>query len=239
MFKRRSSKDLSAKIGYDNVNGKASRTSAAAAAAAASVASAPVADVPLTKQGSSSSSFPSSNPPRKSTGTLSPEGSTETTADTTSNRPSPLAAIKSLPPDNDHNDSAVQLQQVQAAANGVAATIATTATTAATTTTTSSTKVPSNKAKSSSSASKVMAEPSSKSLVIGEGVLFEGATEGCAAAVVGGKLVGTVKSKRLEITRAGRVQGEAVVETAEIAGIFEGKLVATKALKVRQAMMRK
>lgn len=77
-----------------------------------------------------------------------------------------------------------------------------------------------------------MPEPPSKSLVIGEGVLFEGTTEGCAAAVVGGKLVGNVKSRRLEVTRAGRVEGVAVVETAEIAGIFEGNLVATKALKV-------
>ncbi|CAN0494120.1 unnamed protein product, partial [Ectocarpus sp. 8 AP-2014] len=98
-----------------------------------------------------------------------------------------------------------------------------------------STKAPSkaNKSVTAAAAPKVVAEPPSKSLVIGEGVLFEGATEGCAAAVVGGKLVGTVKSKRLEVTRAGKMEGTAVVEIAEIAGTFEGNLTVTKALKVR------
>lgn len=192
------------KIGYDNVNGKPSKHSAAQTGAA---------NVPLTNQGPSFSS--SSNPPRKSTGTLSPEGSNEAS--------SSLAAIKSLPPANNSDTDEVQpLQQDQVVAHGVATAIS---------------KVPSSNGKASSSAAasatRVAAEPPSKSLVIGEGVLFEGATEGCTAAVVGGKLVGTVKSERLEITRAGRMEGLAVVETAEIAGTFEGKLLATKALKVR------
>lgn len=92
--------------------------------------------------------------------------------------------------------------------------------------------------KSSSSGSAMAAprhspEPPAKSLVIGEGVLFEGATEGCTAAVVGGRLRGTVKSRRLEVTRVGRMEGTATAETIEIAGAFEGILTATKALKVR------
>lgn len=85
----------------------------------------------------------------------------------------------------------------------------------------------------SSSHAAVAAEPPAKSLVIGEGVIFEGTTEGCAAAIVGGKLRGTIKSRRLEITRMGKMEGTAIAETAEIAGSFEGNLVVLKLLKVR------
>ena len=210
MFKRRSSKDLSAKIGYDHVNGKASRNSSASSVAATTVA--PVSNIVPGhhKQGSFASSTSSY---RKTTGMPSPEGDSGGATDTSiSTGPSPLAALKPLPPPDQ------QQQQQQQQPGSV---------------------VPSSAAKSSSksksaSAPKAVAEPPSKSLVIGEGVLFEGTTEGCAAAVVGGKLVGTVKSRRLEITRAGRMEGTAYAETAEIAGMFEGNLTVTKALKVRQ-----
>lgn len=211
MFKRRSSKELSAKIGYDHVNGKGSRnmsvSSLSSTTSAANDAVAPVASIPgghlHHKQGSFSSG---SSSDRKTTGMPSPEGDSGDDPSATE-RPSPLAALKLLPP-------AEQQQQQQPVI---------------------STKAPSkaNKSSSAAAAPKVVAEPPSKSLVIGEGVLFEGATEGCAAAVVGGKLVGTVKSKRLEVTRAGKMEGTAVVETAEIAGTFEGNLTVTKALKVR------
>lgn len=92
---------------------------------------------------------------------------------------------------------------------------------------------PKSNAKSST---KVAMDPPSKLLMIGEGVVFEGATEGCVAAVIAGKLKGKVKSRRLEVTRAGRVDGTAICETAEIAGMFEGNLTATKALKVSFAI---
>lgn len=214
MFRRRSSKELSAKIGYDHVNGKASRnpsvTSSLSSSTSTATAVAPVASIPPPgghhdKQGS----FSSGSSYRKTTGMPSPEGDNNNNSGddptaTESRGPSPLAALKPLPP-------AEQQQQQQQVI---------------------STKAPS-KAKPAAAAPKVVAEPPSKSLVIGEGVLFEGATEGCAAAVVGGKLVGTVKSKRLEVTRAGKMEGIAVVETAEIAGTFEGTLTVTKALKVR------
>lgn len=222
MFKRRSSKDLSAKIGYDHVNGKASRSSSSSI----TTSSAPVANVPHShrKHPSFSSSY------RKTTGMPSPEGDSGGATDTSnSTGPSPLGGIKSLPPggqtlepEERGQQQQPQLQQPQRdqqqreqQGNGVTAI------------------KPSGKSKSSSAAPKVVAEPPSKSLVIGEGVLFEGATEGCSAAVVGGRLVGTVKSRRLEITRAGRMEGTATVETAEIAGTFEGSLTVTKALKVR------
>eukprot|EP00903_Cladosiphon_okamuranus_P008540 g8199.t1 len=206
MFKRRSSKDLSAKIGYDNVNGKASRNPSLSSIGTSAVA--PVANiVPGHQKQSSFSSY------RRTTGMPSPEGDSGATTDTASNStgPSPLAAMKPVPP------SAQQPQQQQEQQSAVATTVAA-----------SSTKAPSKP----KSAPKAVAEPPSKSLVIGEGVLFEGSTEGCAAAVVGGKLVGTVKSRRLEITRAGKMEGTAYAETAEIAGTFEGNLVVTKALKI-------
>ncbi|CAM9521141.1 unnamed protein product [Ectocarpus sp. 13 AM-2016] len=211
MFRRRSSKELSAKIGYDHVNGKTSRnasvSSLSASTSVANNAVAPVANIPPPgghlhhKQGSFSSGSSSS---RQTTGMPSPEGDSGDDPSATE-RPSPLAALKPLPP-------AEQQQQQQQVI---------------------STKAPSkaNKTAAPPPPPKEVAEPPSKSLVIGEGVLFEGATEGCAAAVVGGKLVGTVKSKRLEVTRAGKMEGTAVVEMAEIAGTFEGNLTVTKALK--------
>jgi len=205
MFKRRSSKDLSAKIGYDHVNGKASRNSSASSVAATTIA--PVANIVPGHQ--KQASFSSASSYRKTTGMPSPEGGAAT--DTSiSTGPSPLAALKPLPPSAQAPPPAQQQQQQQQLDSVVAAKA-------------------SSKPKP---APKAVAEPPSKSLVIGEGVLFEGTTEGCAAAVVGGKLVGTVKSRRLEITRAGRMEGTAYAETAEIAGMFEGNLVVTKALKV-------
>lgn len=75
-------------------------------------------------------------------------------------------------------------------------------------------------------------EPPAKSLVIGEGVVFEGTTEGCATAVVGGKLRGTVKTRRLEITKGGKMEGTAFADVTEIAGMFEGNLAVTNGLKV-------
>lgn len=75
-------------------------------------------------------------------------------------------------------------------------------------------------------------EPPPKSLVVGEGVIFEGTTEGCAAAIIGGKLRGMVKTKRLEITKGGKMEGTAIVDAAEIAGTFEGNLAVANGLKV-------
>lgn len=200
MFRRKSSKDLSAKIGYDHVNGKVSSSRNPSVSSVPSSSSvAPVASiVPGHKK---QSSFSSASSYRKTTGMPSPEGDSGGATDTNSTGPSPLAAIKPVQP------SAQEPQQPAPAAV---------------------VRAPSK----SKPAAKVVAEPPSKSLVIGEGVLFEGATEGCAAAVVGGKLVGTVKSRRLEVTRAGRMEGTAYAETAEIAGTFEGDLTVTKALKV-------
>lgn len=204
MFKRRSSKDLSAKIGYDHVNGKASRNSSSSSVAATTLA--PVSNIVPGHQ--KQASFSSTSSYRKTTGMPSPEGDAGGATDTSiSTGPSPLAALKPLP----SSAQAPPAQQQQPESVAAA-------------------KASSSKSKPAPKAA--VAEPPSKSLVIGEGVLFEGTTEGCAAAVVGGKLVGTVKSRRLEITRAGRMEGTAYAETAEIAGMFEGNLTVTKALKV-------
>ncbi len=206
MFKRRSSKDLSAKIGYDHVNGKASRNSSSSSVAATTLA--PVANIVPGHQ--KQASFSSTSSYRKTTGMPSPEGDSGGATDTSiSTGPSPLAALKPVPSSAQAPPPAEQQQEPETVVAAKAS---------------SSSK--------SKPAAKAVAEPPSKSLVIGEGVLFEGTTEGCAAAVVGGKLVGTVKSRRLEITRSGRMEGTAYAETAEIAGMFEGNLTVTKALKV-------
>lgn len=75
-------------------------------------------------------------------------------------------------------------------------------------------------------------EQPAKTLIIGEGVFFEGMTEGCVLAVVGGKFRGTVNSQRVEVTKTGKAEGAAITETAEIAGVFEGNLAVRKSLKV-------
>ncbi|CAM9856742.1 unnamed protein product, partial [Sphacelaria rigidula] len=75
-------------------------------------------------------------------------------------------------------------------------------------------------------------EQPAKTLVIGAGVFFEGMTEGCVLTIVGGKFRGTVNSRRVEVTKEGKVEGAAIAETAEIAGVFEGNLAVSKSLKV-------
>lgn len=210
MFKRRSSKDLSARIGYESVNNKPSKKITEPTAPASTSAVAPVANVVSAAMGVPTLQSSSS---RRASGT-SGGGGTPPTVPTTATGASPVTSmVKSLPPPANNSGNVVAAAVVSKAP---------------------STAAPSkSSSKSSASApAKVPQEPPSKSLVIGEDVLFEGTTEGCAAAIVGGKLRGTVKSRRLEITKQGRMEGTAIAETAEIAGVFEGNLDVSKSLKV-------
>ncbi|CAM9456226.1 unnamed protein product, partial [Laminaria digitata] len=253
LFKRRSSsKDLSAKIGYD-LNPKKYERGIPTSGASPSTSMAPVSNItaggPTHQKQASSSSILS----YRKTSAPSPHGMGSGGVDDISYGgtplaagPSPLSSFKqSLPP-----SGAAAAAAAAASAAAAAAAAGTGSISNGTSHSVSSRGLghqgpalsdapPRRKSASSASSStsgspsKQQVEPPAKSLVIGEGVLFEGTTEGCAAAVVGGKLRGTVKSRRLEVTRAGRMEGTAFAETAEIAGTFEGTLTVTKALKVR------
>lgn len=210
MFRRRSSKDLSAKIGYDHVTAKQAAkkldpTSSSISAPPASASDVSKPAVLQQQYSSTSHSRKASNGGGVAAGNIPGKGTPA------------MSSIKTvaLPDDGPIKPSS----------------------SAAGTTAQLNVPPPKNSSKTVAPA-KQPAEPPAKSLVIGEGVLFEGTTEGCAAAVVGGRLKGTVKSRRLEITRAGKMEGTAIAETAEISGMFEGTLTVTKSLKVSICMLR-
>lgn len=204
------------RVGYEHLNGKPTKKLDLPRSSASAIA--PVANVSAQ---SIQQNLASSSSSLKTTATTSPQANGEVP---TSAGASPLASLKGVIPPAapastgssgggfPNGDGIKVSARGSSASNGAIA-------------------PPKSSAKSSSH-SKVTVDPPSKLLMIGEGVFFEGATEGCVAAVVAGKLKGKVKSRRLEVTRAGKVDGTAVCETAEIAGMFEGDLTATKALKV-------
>ena len=241
LFKRRSSsKDLSAKIGYD-LNPKKYERGIPTSGASPSTSMAPVSNItgPTHQKQASSSSILS----YRKTSAPSPHGMGSGGVDDISYGgtplaagPSPLSSFKqSLPPSGPAQAAALSTASVSngtsVSSRGLAQGVPALSNGAPPKG--GGSKSTSSSSSASGSPSKQQVEPPAKSLVIGEGVLFEGTTEGCAAAVVGGKLRGTVKSRRLEVTRAGRMEGTAFAETAEIAGTFEGTLTVTKALKVR------
>lgn len=235
MFKRRaSSKDLSTKTGYDNIQAKPPRKlvpshSSKSASLGSSLQAASVANISaphkLQHQGSGSSSSYSS---RKTSASPSPQATGGT--DGSMGLPSapagapPLTSVKAIPLSGFVPAAPVAPVETSAS-NKNSSSINSMAKEGVPPRSSSSSLKSGN-----SHHHQQQLEP--RSLIIGEGVLFEGTTEGCAAAVIGGKLLGTVKSRRLEITRAGKMEGMALAETAEIAGLFEGTLTVTKSLKV-------
>ena len=224
MFKRRSSKDLSTKVGYDHLNSKPTKKLDHSRSTTSTSTLAPVSNVSAPNLDHNVASSSSS---LKTTASTSPHvaGEPPTTAGA-----SPLAPLKNALPPVAADPAAVASASaggVLPDGNGIKA--------SASSRSSSNGAVSAQKSmKSSPALPKMPVEPPPRNLFIGEGVLFEGATEGCVAAVVGGRLKGKVKSRRLEITRVGKMEGTALCETAEIAGLFEGNLTATKALKVSQ-----
>ena len=70
-------------------------------------------------------------------------------------------------------------------------------------------------------------------LVIGREIEVKGEIRSCRILVVEGHLEASVEVGSLELTRSGVVDGKAEVETADIAGHFEGDLTARGELRLR------
>ncbi len=73
-----------------------------------------------------------------------------------------------------------------------------------------------------------------RQLLIGRGIRVEGAVEGCEHLIVEGELKATLETTgRVVVRDQARFEGEGEVETAEIAGLFEGSLTVRGRLLVR------
>lgn len=72
-------------------------------------------------------------------------------------------------------------------------------------------------------------------LVVGSGIRVDGLVSGCVTLVVDGEVKATIEATEHLIIRAGgHVAGRGEVETAEIAGAFEGTLVVRGRLLIRR-----
>jgi cytoskeletal protein CcmA (bactofilin family) len=70
-------------------------------------------------------------------------------------------------------------------------------------------------------------------LIVGRNIQLKGEIGACDTLVVEGRVEASMKSRIIQIAESGVFIGEADVETAEIRGLFEGKLTAHKKLVVR------
>lgn len=70
-------------------------------------------------------------------------------------------------------------------------------------------------------------------LIVGRNIQLKGEIGACDTLVVEGRVEASMKSRSIQIAESGVFIGEADVETAEIRGLFEGKLAAHKKLVVR------
>jgi cytoskeletal protein CcmA (bactofilin family) len=70
-------------------------------------------------------------------------------------------------------------------------------------------------------------------LIVGRNIQLKGEIGACDTLVVEGRVEASMKSRIIQIADSGVFIGEADVETAEIRGLFEGKLTANKKLVVR------
>ena len=73
-----------------------------------------------------------------------------------------------------------------------------------------------------------------RQLVVGPGIRLEGAVDGCERLVVDGELKATLEAtEHLVVHEGGRFDGRGEVETAEIAGSFDGTLTVRGRLLIR------
>ena len=72
-------------------------------------------------------------------------------------------------------------------------------------------------------------------LTVGRNIHLEGKVGSCETLVVQGKIEATAESRVLRIAEAGVYNGEIEVETAEISGRFDGKLLARKRLIIHSS----
>lgn len=70
-------------------------------------------------------------------------------------------------------------------------------------------------------------------LIVGRNIQLKGEIGACDTLVVEGRVEASMKSRIIQTAESGVFIGEADVETAEIRGLFEGKLTAHKKLVVR------
>lgn len=69
-------------------------------------------------------------------------------------------------------------------------------------------------------------------LIVGRNIQLKGEIGACDTVVVEGRVEASMKSRIIQTAESGVFIGEADVETAEISGLFEGKLTAHKRLVV-------
>lgn len=69
-------------------------------------------------------------------------------------------------------------------------------------------------------------------LIVGRNIQLKGEIGACDTLVVEGRVEASMKSRIIQTAESGVFIGEADVETAEISGLFEGKLTANKRLVV-------
>lgn len=70
-------------------------------------------------------------------------------------------------------------------------------------------------------------------LVVGPNIRFKGEISSCSNLIVEGRVEASMDSERIAIAEGGVFLGEAKVDYAEVAGTFEGKLVARQRLVLR------
>ena len=70
-------------------------------------------------------------------------------------------------------------------------------------------------------------------LIVGRNIQLKGEITACDTLVVEGRVEASMNSRMIQVSEAGLFDGEATVETAEIAGRFEGTLTARERLLVR------
>jgi cytoskeletal protein CcmA (bactofilin family) len=83
------------------------------------------------------------------------------------------------------------------------------------------------------SAPPVRSDDGASRLVVGPNIRFKGEISSCSNLIVEGRVEASMDSERIAIADGGVFIGEAKVDLAEIAGTFEGKLVARQRLVLR------
>ncbi len=69
-------------------------------------------------------------------------------------------------------------------------------------------------------------------LVIGQAIKFKGQIESCQNLIVEGRVEAELAAKTLSVLKGGLFKGTAVVDKADIAGVFEGRLTVHGTLSI-------
>ena len=77
------------------------------------------------------------------------------------------------------------------------------------------------------------ADTEDKKLIVGRNIQLKGEITACDTLVVEGRIEASVDSQLIQVAETGVYIGDATIDTAEIAGRFEGKLVAKRRLVIQ------